>query len=307
MPIISVAARGLDSAVNSVGMSPGFFCRRANFESAIPKLLLLLILGGTGELAAQTQDQGTSGTVSPTPAGGQNREDIVAVPDRPTFSTTSETVRKGVFEIEYGFELADGHQNINGLLKLGLLKNFEIRFANIPVTRDDGIAGFGDSGAGFKFRFLEEKRFVPAFSLLYTLTIPTATADLGIGEAGHTVGLLLGKDIGKHHLDFNEVVQWLPRPASGGFEHNYFTAIAYSHPIRGKLGFSEEVAGFSHTETTRAALTILQTLNYGISPRFVLDSGFYIAAMGDFPRATFFAGMTYAVGDLYRCLRHTNR
>src|SRR5207249_2781272 len=49
--------------------------------------------------------------------------DIAAVPNRPTFASTAEMVQLGVFEIEYGLEAADGHQNINGLLKWGAVKN----------------------------------------------------------------------------------------------------------------------------------------------------------------------------------------
>src|SRR5882724_6213809 len=72
-------------------------------------------------------------------------DQIIGVPNRRTFSTTAESVQAGVFEIEYGFEAGDGHQNINGLLKFGLTKNLELRFANNLLERDTGIAGLGDS------------------------------------------------------------------------------------------------------------------------------------------------------------------
>src|ERR1700742_2133360 len=73
----------------------------------------------------------------------QEEAEITAVPNRPTFSTTAETVQRGVLEIEYGFEAADGHQNINGLIKFGLTKNIELRFANNIFERDAGIGGVG--------------------------------------------------------------------------------------------------------------------------------------------------------------------
>jgi hypothetical protein len=261
-------------------MNPEIRRRKNGFEA----MILLLLMAA----------------IRPPQANGQSSTDIVAVPNRPTFSTTAETVQEGVFEIEYGFEAANGHQNINGLLKFGLLKKLEIRFANNPVTRDDGNAGMGDSGAGFKFRILEQKGASPTISVLYTLAIPTSAPDQG--GLGHSAGILFSKDFGRHHLDFNESVQWLPKSA-GGFDHNYFTAISYSHPISEKLGFSEELAGFSRTNSSPATLTILQAVTYAISPRLVLDAGFYISGMGDLPRATAFAGITYALGDLYRHLR----
>jgi hypothetical protein len=252
-------------------------------------LFLLVLTLCTRGLAAQTKDPNAPPTDS-----------IEAVPNRPTFSTTAETVQIGVFEIEYGTELARQHQNINGLLKFGLVRNLELRFANNPIVRDGGTAGLGDSGAGLKYRFLKERRGLPTISILYGLTIPTAKDELGSGGIGHSAGLLLSKDLGQHHLDFNESIQWLRRSGSGVFDHNYFTAFAYSHPISGKLGFAEEVAGYSRLNAaTGATLTVLQSLTCNVSLRFVLDGGFYIAAMGDLPRVTFFSGVTYSVGDLY--------
>ena len=58
---------------------------------------------------------------------------IAAVPNRPTFATTALTVQPGVLEIEYGFQGDRAHQNINGLLKFGLSKSLELRFAPNPI------------------------------------------------------------------------------------------------------------------------------------------------------------------------------
>jgi hypothetical protein len=283
-----------------------FFCKNAP-GAAIITLLLLFVFNGSRTLAAQTQGQGGSQTSPPTQANGQSADTIVASPNRPTFSTTAETVQKGVFEIEFGFELAHQHQNLNGLLKFGLIDNLEMRFANNPAERDNGIAGLGDSGAGFKYRALKEKGVLPTLALLYTLTVPTASGDLGSDAVGHSAGLLVSKDFGRHHMDFNESIQWLGRSEAGGFDRNYFTALSYSHPITEKFGFSEEVAGFSRTNaTTGATLTILQALTYSVSPRLVFDGGCYVAAMGELPRVTFFAGVTYSVADLYRRRRNAH-
>ncbi len=229
---------------------------------------------------------------------------IEVVPNRPSFSTTAETVWRGVLEIEYGLEGAKGHQNINGLIKFGLTEKIEMRFSHLPAVRERGDAGLGDSGAGLKYRFFKEKRAFPTLSTLYTFTLPTASAELGSEATGHSVGLCVSKNFGKHHLDFNESIQWLGK-SGGGFDRNYFTAFAYSHPIKGNFGFSEEIASFSRIgTTTEATLTILQTLTYSISPRFVIDGGCYVAAKGDLPRTTFFLGVTYAIADLYRHRRH---
>ncbi|HUI75317.1 MAG TPA: transporter [Candidatus Acidoferrum sp.] len=229
---------------------------------------------------------------------------LTAVPNRPTFSTTAEAVQRGVFEIEYGFEAADGHQNINGLLKFGLFKNLELRFGNNPIERDSGVAGRGDSFAGFKYRLFEEKKKRPTIALLYAALLPTATANLGIGALGHSATILVSQDFGKHHFDFNRGSQWLSRQGAAGFDRSYFTALAYSHPASGKWGVTGEIAGYSRANaTTPATMTTMGAATYTMKSRLVLDGGAYLAAYGNLPRVTFFSGVTYSVGDLYRELR----
>lgn len=234
--------------------------------------------------------------------------EITAVPNRPTFATTAEAVQRGVFEIEYGFEGGDGHQDVNGLLKFGIFKNLELRFANNPVQRDAGITGQGDSAAGFKYQIFSENKIRPTVALLYAAVLPTATAGLGIAAMGHSAQILLSKDFGKHHVDVNEGAQFVGRPGVGGFDRNYFTALSYAHPLEGKWAYTVELAGFSWTNTTApATMTFLAAPTYSVSPRLVVDAGAYVAIYGSLPRVTFFFGVTYAVGDLYREWRFYQR
>ena len=268
---------------------------------AMHLLLLVFFIGlGCGSLRGQTPKSDPNKNQDPQTTDPSDIAIITAVPNRPTFSTTAESVQSGIFEIEYGFEVGDGHQNINGLLKFGVTKNLELRFGNNPIERDFGIAGRGDSGAGFKYKLVEQKSWYPTFSVLYTAFIPTATANVGLGAVGHSAGILASKDFGKHHFDFNETAQWLGRPAANGFDRNYFTALAYSHGVRGKLGMTAEVAGFSRTNaTTAATMTIMGAGTYSVSSRCIVDFGIYVAAYGQLPRVTFFSGVTYSVADLY--------
>src|ERR1700674_1125060 len=201
-----------------------------------------------GETQTETQprEQTRPANASAEQAQATNAQgEIVAVPNRPTLATTAEAVQRGVFEIEYGFEAAKGHQNINGLLKWGVFKNLELWFLNNPIQRDAGIAGRGDSGAGFKYRIVSQAKALPTISILYVATVPTATAGLGAGAMGHTVEILLSKDFGKHHFDLNFGPQFLGRPGASGFDRNYFSALSYSYPITKKWGYTGEVAGFS--------------------------------------------------------------
>src|SRR5437867_12078535 len=116
---------------------------------AVPIALAgLSLLAAGANVRGQTTD--TTQTPSQTQQAVQSADEITAVPNRPTFASTAEMVQRGVFEVEYGFEAADGHQNINGLLKWGAVKKLELWFLNNPIERDAAVAGMGDSGSGIK-------------------------------------------------------------------------------------------------------------------------------------------------------------
>lgn len=260
--------------------------------------LLLAVLPAAAQEQTQSSPENSSAEQTE-----DVREQITAVPNRPTFATTAESVQRGVLEIEYGFEGGKSHQDINGLVKFGLTSNLELRVTNNPFERDATVGGTGDSGAGFKWRFLRQRSRAPTLALLYTAIFPTADHGLGFRAYGHSVQLLASKDFSQHHFDLNEGVQFLgrPAPATGGYDRNYFTSLSWSHPVRGKWGFTAEAAGFSRTNAAMpATMTLLFAPTYNASSRFVLDAGTYIAAYGNLPRATFFCGLTYSLANLYR-------
>ncbi len=266
---------------------------------AVPIALAgLSLLAAGANVRGQTTD--TTQTPSQTQQAVQSTDEITAVPNRPTFASTAEMVQPGVFEIEYGFEAAKGHQNINGLLKWGAIKNLELWFLNNPIERDAGTAGLGDSGAGFKYKLFPQKNARPTVAVLYVATLPTARPPLGAGAMAHLVQILVSKDFGKHHFDLNEGVQFVGRPQLSGFDRKYFTALSYFRPLTGKWGFTGEIAGFSRQNAaTPATMTLLNAATYNVSSRLVLDGGAYFAAYGQLPRVTVFAGVTYSVANLY--------
>src|SRR6266481_2358874 len=263
-----------------------------------------IALVGLGLFATGRRVRGQTPDAPPATSQNQqkdpNADEITAVPNRPTFASTAEMVQLGVFEIEYGFEAGRGHQNINGLLKWGAVKNLELWFFNNPIQRDAGTAGLGDSGAGFKFKLFPQRKARPTISLLYVVTLPTARPELGYGAMAHLAQILVSKDFGKHHFDVNEGVQFVGRPQLGGFDRRYFTALSYSRPLRGKWGYTGEIAGFSRQNaSTEATMTLLNAATYNLSSRLVLDGGVYIAVYGRLPRVTAFAGLTYSVANIY--------
>jgi len=123
----------------------------------------------------------------------------------------------------------------------------------------------------------------------------------------HLAQFLVSKDFGKHHFDVNVGVQFVGRPQLSGFDRRYFTALSYSRLLRGKWGYTGEIAGYSRQNaTTPATMTLLNAATYNMSSRLVLDGGAYIAAYGQLPRFTVFAGVTYSIANLYE-LHSTHR
>ena len=274
------------------------------------RIAVRIALAGLGLLSLEPRARGQA-TDPPqnapqTQQPAQSPAEITAVPNRPTFASTAEMVQLGVFEIEYGFEAAKGHQNVNGLLKWGVAKNLELWFLNIPVESDAGTTGLGDFGAGFKYKLIAQTKKLPRFSVLYVLTLPTARPALGAGATGHSIQLLASKDLGKHHFDVNEGVQFVGRVGASGFDRNYFTALSYSRQLTRKWGYTAEIAGYSRTNVqTPATMTLLGAATYNVSSRLVLDGGAYYAVYGQLPRVTFVGGVTYSVADFSP--RHSHR
>lgn len=275
--------------------------RSGPLEGMRMRIALRIALAGLGLLALESNVRGqTADRPQSAPQSVQTPDEITAVPNRPTFASTAEMVPLGIFEIEYGFEAASGHQNINGLLKWGAIKNLELWFLHNPIERDASVAGLGDCGAGLKYKLFSQVKARPTVAVLYVATLPTARPDLGAGAMAHLVQILVSKDFGKHHFDVNEGVQFAGRPQLSGFDRRYFTALSYSRPLSGKWGYTGEIAGYSRQNTTTpATMTLLNAATYNLSSRLVLDGGAYFAAYGQLPRVTVFAGVTYSIANLY--------
>jgi hypothetical protein len=225
---------------------------------------------------------------------------LTAVPNRPTVSTTAQPVQPGVFETEWGVDAAASHQDINGLLKFGVSKNFELRLANNPFAADYGTHGVGDTALGFKYRLTQDSGNQPSIALMYMAKLPTAGDVLGSGEADHAFTLLVSKDLGKHHFDFNLIANLLGRP-QGGFDRSYLNALAWAHPLRGKWGTTAEISGITPPNSfTPGNAQFIVSGTYTPRSRIVLDFGMMGRISGNIPDAMFVAGVTYSIADPYR-------
>lgn len=227
------------------------------------------------------------------------QDDITAVPNRPTVSTTAEPVQRGVLETEWGVDAAASHQDVNGLFKFGLATNFELRFATAPLTADTGTHGFGDTSLGFKYRVTQDSGHRPSISFMYMLKVPTAGSVLGSGEADHNFLLLVSKDLGKHHFDYNLGAMFLGR-IGRGFDHAFLNALAWSHPLRGKWSVNAELSGVtSPNPATPGSSQFIAAAIYTARPRLVFDVGMMRRISGEIPHSMFVTGVTYSIANLY--------
>jgi hypothetical protein len=238
--------------------------------------------------------------VAPVSAFAQN--DITAVPNRPTVSTTAQPVQLGVLETEWGVDAASSHQDLNGLFKFGATTNLELRFANNPITADSGAHGFGDVSAGLKYRFTGDHDRQPSIALMYMFKAPTAGNLLGSGYPDHSLMLLVSKDLGKHHFDYNLIGNLLG--TQNGWDHNFLNALAWSHSIVGNWGVDGELSGVTRSSAgLPGSAQFILSETYNASSRLVFDIGMMGRLTGPIPHAMFMAGVTYSVGELYHLRR----
>ena len=247
--------------------------------------------------------------------GQSSRMEIVRIPagpqmntDRPAYSVSAQTVRKGVFQIEAGLQLnneADGHPSINFLqaptaqFRIGLSDHIELRIQN-GINFRRGIiksrlkASVENFEMGLKFGLLKRKK--TNMSMVFQGILPTASGELSTLEAGGrfivsvdhsikesgTIGYNFGSKLSS--VDENDPT----------FQAYY--SVFYQHQMNSKLSiFAEAYHLFPDLEEFDAAtmqLNIDFGLTYALKQNIQLDYSF---GLGLFHQMNF-----HSVGISYR-------
>jgi hypothetical protein len=133
------------------------------------------------------------------PAGGAlaQAEKTPLVTDRPGFLSSSLTVGRGVFQLEFGLPavtLVESEDDVEvrstsavGLARFGVSDDFELRLGaplyietRVEVGRfEDTDSGYGDLEVGAKWHLLDNQGGRPSFALIPSVILPT-------GEDGFT-------------------------------------------------------------------------------------------------------------------------
>ncbi len=123
---------------------------------------------------------------------------------RPLTTDDAGTVEKGTFQVEGGFDFIrqDNHDKEyfpSLTLTYGLFERMDMGIGSgylfIHPAEGKKVNGFSDTPLKVKYRFLDQKDWIPAFAVSGTLIIPTASKSKGLGS-------------GKVDFNINTIFQW---------------------------------------------------------------------------------------------------
>jgi len=142
---------------------------------------------------------------------------------RPLFTEDTETVEKGSFEMELGFDYLrqdnrDKYYIPSMQLKYGLTEKLEvggtIGYLWSDVHEEGRLDGWTDLFAYLKYRLWEEGEYYPSFALKPLLKLPTQTwrETAESRRVDYALGAVFDKSFGKVTLFFDIFYYWIGDP-----------------------------------------------------------------------------------------------
>ncbi|MGB9677488.1 MAG: transporter [Candidatus Ratteibacteria bacterium] len=206
---------------------------------------------------------------------------------RPLTTDDAETVEKGKFELEIGYDFIKNDKNSQELgisLKSGLTEFMDFGISAPFVIEEDGegINEWGNAEIGAKFSILKEKENRPGFS--FTVS---ATPNPDDGDKRYGINLILSKNFGKltTHLNFGRYS--LKTSDENEDILNYSGAFEYS--INEKFNFVGEIVGENNKQNP---LELLFGINYATGENLTYDIGISLGLNDDTPDYRITTGIT---------------
>ena len=223
-------------------------------------------------------------------------------PERPSVATHAGTVAPGYVEVETGVETDRNPDDthvflIPTVVKVGMAPRVQLSIV-APVLRATGVPlGFGDAGAGVKWRLTDGGGPVGRFAIQ-----PSFTWSGDRGTHANAAGLLLidSRSIGPVSLDLNA---GLTRHGGDGTAVPRTTTIwtvATGIPVAGPIGWQLECFGLPGTHGAAGnapTVAILTGPTLGAWRTLALDAGVILPVTGAQPRAAY-AGLVTNVGRM---------
>jgi hypothetical protein len=235
-------------------------------------------------------------------------------PGRPTFATPARTTQFGVAELEFGVQQSYLREEATAfssptLLKLGMTKDFELRFSSNGYLADrrsggPSVSGLADFAIGGQWCFTHNGPFATDVALQLTHEFPTASVRRGLGSGEHdtSAALFVSRDFGANHIDVNFINTWVGVPSSdgGGTAHQPAWAVSVSHDLGMVWSFGGELYGIGGTPLNERVISNLWYLAYSPYLRLVFDAGIDIGMTHGAQRYSLLAGLTYGIGRFRR-------
>jgi hypothetical protein len=216
-----------------------------------PAACLLLALAAGGALQALTPDFADAETRQP------SAEELPPLSaDRPGYTTNADVLGRGLLQFETGTYLqvqtlqsvtARSLQLATPLVRAGLFKRVEFRVGGSGYVRQssataDGrrISGVSDHSVGAKIGLLQEGKWLPALTVIPTVSLPIGCRPLT--SSGHDPNVVVSAAKTLPH-DFSATANFVAASLTDG--EGRFTqdawSVSASHPVGGGISGSLEV------------------------------------------------------------------
>ena len=224
-------------------------------------------------------------------------------PQRPTFSSDTNTVPEGMVELEAGVILDPGDLVATPTtLKYGVGPAAEVSVGWSPLNYlslpGEDEFGIGDVFLGLRHRFREEGEDRPSLAVQSVVKLPTADDGdgLGTGELDAFFAGIASKAVGKLSLTGFYQFEILGDPAGGTDIGNSFAFAAGQALGEGIGAFAEVVFRFVPENDLDQYFTTLGA-TYAVSPALVLDVA-VLLGLDDAPDFQLLVGFTHNFGRL---------
>ena len=227
-------------------------------------------------------------------------------PQRPTFSSNTQTTLEGTFELEAGavIDTDDAHE-IQTVAKYGLHEATEVFVGFSPfkqVARGSGnTAGIGDLTGGVRHRVQDpdDEEGAPGVALLAAVKIPTADADRGLGNGD--VDLFVAGSVEQNLEDVDLVGYYQlgivgEGPGGGTPDLQHGVAVAASTAVLRELSVFAELADVWRPERDLNALFLTAGLVNLPLPSLAFDLSASVGLSSDAPDFQVLLGVTVNFG-----------
>jgi outer membrane putative beta-barrel porin/alpha-amylase len=244
-------------------------------------------------------------------AGAQDQPPDEIEPDRPDVTNGTHIVDIGLLQVEIGGIYTRVDPRVRGVgtpvtARLGLADWLEARVGTDGLvaqsTAGTSVSGVGNLQVGAKLRLWAQPGGVPVLSVLPSITVPTASAEkgLGSGAADYTFAVLTGRDFGRHwHADVNYGIGAIG--VADGQPHflQQLASVSVSAAASDNWNPYVETFWLSRDEPGGGAVGGVDAgAIYELGARYALDGGLQFGVTADAPAFAAFGGISIIVGEI---------